>query len=338
VARVREGVLLDDAESAGQFVADPYVMRAHVKSVLCVPIEHQGKLSGILYLENSLSSGVFTPSRLEVLRLLSSQIAVSMENARLYAQERELARLQEEFRLAAKIQKELLPATSPSIHGYEIFGTNAPAQTVGGDYFDFVRLDDQHLVMCIADVSGKGLPASLLMANLQASLRGQAKLTLSPAECLSRVNRLLFDSTAAEKYATVFYGILDLHSHRFRYSNGGHETPFLITAAGGCTALVSGGIPLGMLESFPFEEGEILLAPGDLLVMYSDGITEAMNASQVQFGRERLVEFLREQHDRPVKELSTAIVESVRRHEQGSVQSDDITLVAARRIDRSHPA
>jgi len=331
VARSREHVVLDDAASAGPFTADPYVSQGGIRSILCMPIEHQGKLSGILYLENSLSPGVFTPSRIEVLRLLSSQIAVSMENARLYAREKELARMQEEVRLAAKIQRELLPSSVPRIDGYELTGTNAPALAVGGDYLDYIRIDDGTLAICIGDVSGKGLPASLLMANLQASLRGQSGPGRSPAECVARVNRMLYESTGAEKFATVFYGILDPRSHRFRYCNAGHETPLLFHADGRCEELLAGGIALGILDTFAFEEGEVRFSAGDMLVMYSDGVTEAMSPAHEQFGRDRLAEFLRANRHLSAGDLTAQVAEAVRRHEAGAPQSDDITLVAVRR-------
>jgi sigma-B regulation protein RsbU (phosphoserine phosphatase) len=254
-----------------------------------------------------------------------------MENARLYAQERELVRMQEEYRLAAKIQQELLPARPPDVPGYEIFGTNIPALAVGGDYFDFIRIDDRRLAICIGDVSGKGLPASLLMANLQASLRGQSRQTLSPRECLSRSNRLLYESTAAEKYATVFYGILDTESHRFRYCNGGHEHPLLVAPSGKVVELVTGGVALGLLESFPYEEAEVSFMPGGLLVMYSDGVTEAMTASGEQFGRAKLEGVVAEERSATLQGLGEKIVGAVRAHAGAAPQSDDITLVAVRR-------
>jgi phosphoserine phosphatase RsbU/P len=211
-------------------------------------------------------------------------------------------------------------------------GMNTPALAVGGDYFDYIQNDDGTLAICIGDVSGKGLPASLLMANLQASLRGQSGANRSPAECLSRVNRLLHDSTSAEKFATVFYGILDPQTHRFRFCNGGHETPLVFRAGGGCMELSAGGPALGILDSFRFEEGEVELAPGDLLVMYSDGITEAMSPLHELFGRERLGELLRSVQELPARELAAKVVETVRRHENGAPQSDDITLVVVRRV------
>jgi predicted ATPase/serine phosphatase RsbU (regulator of sigma subunit)/tRNA A-37 threonylcarbamoyl transferase component Bud32 len=331
VARVRENVVLDDAGVEGQFVSDPYVQRTRAKSILCMPIQHQGKLGGILFLENSLATHTFTPARLEVLRLLSTQIAVSMENARLYAQERELARIQEEVRLAASIQQELLPQHPPVIEGYEITGRNIPAMAVGGDYFDFIRIDDHRLAVCIGDVSGKGVPASLLMANLQASLRAQSLVTSSPRECLINSNRLLFESTSPEKFATLFYGVLDVRTHTFAYCNAGHEHPLLIDAAGGCRELSAGGIALGMLESFPFEEAVVPFAPGDLLVMYSDGVTEAMDMSVAQFGRAGLEAVLAGRHDLSLDGLTARLVDAVREHAGSAPQSDDITVVAIRR-------
>lgn len=331
VARVRESVVLNDAGAEGRFVSDPYVLRTQAKSILCMPVQHQGKLSAILFLENCLATHTFTPTRLEVLRLLSTQIAVSMENARLYAQERELARIQEEVSLAAKIQQELLPQKPPAVDGYDISGRNIPALTVGGDYFDYIRIDDHRLAVCIGDVSGKGVPAALLMANLQASLRAQTLLTISPSECMANSNRLLFESTSPEKFATLFYGILDMRLHTLTYCNAGHEHPILLGVSGKTQDLEIGGIALGMLESFPFEEAVVTLNPGDLLVMYSDGISEAMDPASERFGRERLDAVLASEKGSPLGSLTSNIVFAVQQHAGGAPQSDDITIVAIRR-------
>jgi sigma-B regulation protein RsbU (phosphoserine phosphatase) len=167
------------------------------------------------------------------------------------------------------------------------------------------------------------------MANVQASLRAQSGR--SPADCIARVNRLLYESTSPEKFATLFYGVLDLRTHRFRYCNCGHEPPLIFREGAQVTELTAGGIALGIMESFEFEEGEASLAPGDLLVMYSDGITEAMSPAHEQFGRERLMELLRANRGLAVREVTQKIVEEVRRHEAGAPQSDDITLVAVKR-------
>jgi predicted ATPase/serine phosphatase RsbU (regulator of sigma subunit) len=331
VARVRESVVLDDAENEGMFVTDPYIVRTHAKSILCMPLQHQGKAGGILYLENRLATHTFTADRIEVLRLLSTQIVVSMENARLYAQERELARMQEEVRLAAKIQQELLPHSPPAIEGYSLAGENIPALAVGGDYFDYIPIDDHTIALCIGDVSGKGVPASLLMANLQATLRALALLTVSPRECVANANRLLFESTSPEKFATLFYGVLDTRSHTFTYCNAGHELPILMGASGERQDLSIGGIALGMLEAFPFEEGVVSLNPGDLLVMYSDGVTEAMSPESEALGRERLDLILAGVHGRSLEAITGRIVTAVKGHAGSAPQSDDITVVVIRR-------
>jgi serine phosphatase RsbU (regulator of sigma subunit) len=331
VARSHQTVVLHNAEVDGDFVGDPYILRVRPRSVLSMPIEHQGRLTGILYLENNLVSNAFTPARLEVLRLLSSQIAVSMENARLYVQERELARMQEEVRLAAVIQRDLLPTHPPVLAGYEILGRNIPAQTVGGDYFDFIRIVDERLAITLGDVSGKGLPASLLMANLQAALRGQTLHDLSPAECLARSNRLLYESTSPEKFATVFYAILDVRTHTLHCCNGGHEHPLLVSTDGTLRTLEAGGTALGFLPEFKYEEEAVPLAGGDLLLIYSDGIPEAMNPHGVQFGHKKLTEILQEHKGLPLQDLLDVIVGRVHAHAAGAPQSDDITLVAVRR-------
>ena len=173
VARSRESLVLDDASQKGDFTGDSYVRRFAPKSVLCTPIIHQGKLAGILYLENNLVSGAFTEERLEVLNLLSTQIAISIENAHLHEEEKELVRIREEVQVASRIQRDLLPQSTPVIPGYQLCGINIPAQIVGGDYYDYIQIDETGVALCLGDVSGKGLPAALLMANLQATLRAQ---------------------------------------------------------------------------------------------------------------------------------------------------------------------
>ncbi len=331
VARTQQDIVIHDAKHDNRFAPDPYLSANHPRSVLCTPIMHQGKLAGILYLENNLIEGAFTPDRVEVLRLLSTQIAVSIENARFHEQGRELARMQEEFRLAATIQQELLPQSAPDIAGYSICGRNIPALAVGGDYFDFIRMDETRVAICIGDVSGKGLPASLLMANLQATLRGQTLLRSGPAECLRRANQLLHASTSPEKFATLFYGILDTSLHRLHCCNAGHEHPVLLRADGSAVQLVKGGIGLGMLEDFEYEEESVEFGSGDLLLMYTDGITEAMNQGQELFGKDRLLRLIHETRNHSAVSTVNAVIAAVNAHRKDWPQSDDITLVAVER-------
>lgn len=332
VARTKDHVVLTDATLSTRFAADPYILQNKPKSILCVPILRQGKLTALLYLENNLTAGAFTQERIEVLRLLSSQIAISIDNALLHEQGKAFARMQEEVRLAAQIQGNLLPQSSPPITGYEIAGSNIPAHAVGGDYFDFIQISEDRWAICIGDVSGKGLPASLLMANLQATLRGQTLLDVPPRECLKRANRLLFQSTSPEKFATLFYGILDARRHTLLFSNAGHDHPFVLNRGIEKTRLKTGGIPLGMIEDFDFEEETISVEPGDLIVMCSDGIAEAMNADENPFGEERLSAILTQPDHHSPQDIIRKTLEAAKEFTGNTPQSDDMTIVVIRRI------
>ena len=335
VARTDEIVLLNDATRTSILKNDPYVAGDMPKSLLCLPISNQGKRSGILYFENNLTTDAFTPRRLEVLRLLSSQIAISLENARLHEREKVYARVQEEIRLAARIQIDLLPRSSPTVPGYEIAGMNLPAQMVGGDYYDFIPLGDHRVAICLGDVAGKGLPASLLMANLQATLRGQTLFDATPAECIRRSNKLLWESTSAEKFATVFFGILDPQNHRFSYVNAGQEIPFILTDDPEPVRLAEGGVALGVVEEFDFKEGAVTLGPGDTMVIVSDGITESMNSSQDLYGEERLRPLLFKLRGCNADALIERIIGDVRSFVGGAPQWDDMTIVVVRRTSVS---
>jgi sigma-B regulation protein RsbU (phosphoserine phosphatase) len=239
--------------------------------------------------------------------------------------------MQEELRFAARIQSELLPQSAPDIPGYELAGKTIPAQEVGGDYYDFIPIDDHHLAFCLGDVTGKGLPASLLMANLQATLRGQTLTTASPKTCLERSNQLLFQSTSPEKFATLFYAILDTQNHQIHYSNAGHENPYLCSTQFGNKRLKTGGIPLGMLPDFVFEEDSVALEDDCMLVLYSDGVTEAMNSEEEQFGDDRIAAVLDQHKHAPASEIIDHLVAAVKKHAAGYPQSDDITVVVMRR-------
>ena len=331
VARTNQSVLLSEASNENLFRNDAYVSSGRSLSLLCMPVSQQGKRGGILFLENTLTADAFTPKRLEVLRLLSAQIAISLENARLHVEAQAYARVQEEIRLAARIQTDLLPGAPPEVPGYEIAGVNHPAQAVGGDYYDFIPLGDGRIAICLGDVSGKGLPASLLMANLQATLRGQALLDASPLDCVRRANRLLWGSTSPEKFATLFYGSLDPGTHELRYVNAGQEIPIVLTCRPEPTLLDTGGVALGVVEEFDFEEGVVKLDPGDTLVVVSDGITEAMNARDEQFERERLRHVLQEMRGQNARMILERLIAEVRSFAGEAPQGDDITIVVVKR-------
>jgi sigma-B regulation protein RsbU (phosphoserine phosphatase) len=302
-----------------------------IHSLLSVPMMMKSELKGVLTVYNKKGGTTFTEEDQRLLAIIASQSAQVIENARLYEAEQALFRMKEELRTAAKIQHDLLPHAPPAIPGYDIAGNSVPAQVVGGDYFDFIPTEGHALAICVGDVSGKGLPASLLMANLQATLRGQTLLSTSAKVCIRRANRLLYQSTSSEKFATLFYGLLDPVGHTLTFCNAGHESPFILTGGELMRRLTTGGTVLSIVEDFPFEEEATPILAGDLLVIYSDGITEAMNERGEQFGERRLAAIIREHHDASAAGLMDEILAATRLHSRGLQQTDDMTLIVLKR-------
>ena len=288
-------------------------------------------LIGVLTAYNKKDEREFTEEDQRLLTIIAMQSGQVIENARLYEEEQKLFGMQEEVRLAAVIQSELLPGEAPSIPCYDIAGTSIPAQQVGGDYFDFIPVEGDTLAVCVGDVSGKGLPASLLMANLQATLRSQTLVDAAPNESIRRSNQLLYRSTDPEKFATLFYGILDFAKHKLTYSNAGHENPFLFGTNSSPGRLETGGTVLGVVENFPFEQDTVSMNPGDLLVIFSDGITEAFDVSDNQFGENQLAEVIKKHKNEPAETITNRIIEAVRQHAGAAPQADDLTLVVIKR-------
>jgi sigma-B regulation protein RsbU (phosphoserine phosphatase) len=303
-----------------------------VRSVLSVPLVLKGRMIGLLNLFNKRAGGDFTDADARLLGIIATQSAQVIEHARLFAEEQALKLMQEEMKLAYEIQMDLLPKEAPRLDGYDIAGVSIPAKTVGGDYFDFITLGDRSLALCLGDVSGKGMPAALLMANLQATLRGQALVDPSPADCLKRSNALLFRSTDADKFATLFYGVLDGATHRLIYANAGHNYPLLLKPGEEPVRLDLGGLVLGCLEEFRYVEGTAAFDPGDTLLIYSDGITESLDANEEEFGEERLAAILRAGGADASGRLIDRILTAVRAHAGDLTQRDDMTLLVIRRI------
>jgi serine phosphatase RsbU (regulator of sigma subunit) len=304
-----------------------------VRCLLCVPMMVKSELIGILTVYNKKLSRGFTEEDQRLLAIIAAQSAQVVENARLSEEERVLQKMKAELRLAAQIQLDLLPKDCPKLSGYDIAAKTIPAEQVGGDYFDFVCSHQNQLALCLGDVSGKGLPAALLMANLQATLRGQAMLTPVPRECLLRANKLLFNSTSPEKFATLFYAVLDPGSGSFCYSNAGHERPVLLKRNQEVRFLGIGGLPLGMLEDRTYEDECEHLHPGDVLVVYSDGIGETVGTSGEQFGAERALEVIKAGAHLSAGELVESMLSAVRRHAANPTQSDDMTMVVVKRLE-----
>jgi len=300
-----------------------------IKTVLCAPLMAKSKLIGILTLYNKKDEETFTDSDQRLLAIIAAQSAQVVENVRLHEEEQKYKAMREQMELASSIQKKLLPSVSPEIAGYAIGGKNVTAKSVGGDYFDYIKIDEHQWGICLGDISGKGLPASLLMSNLQAILRGQALHSPSPGEILNLANIQLFRNTDPEKFATVFFGVVDIKNHTLTYSSAGHEYPFHVHPDGKCNRLKANGLPLGILENSQYEEKKIEIEPGDALIIYSDGITDSINLEEEEFGENRLKELLTSAGSvlhQPMKLIDSVFKASIE-HSGDQPRFDDMTAL-----------
>lgn len=301
-------------------------------SILGVPLKAKGDLIGYLAVFNKKEGKEFTEDDRKLLSIIASQSAQLIENARLYEEEKEYLSMKEEMRLAQTIQMNLLPEVKPELNGYDISATNIPAKEVGGDYFDFISLNEDHFAFCIADITGKGMPAALLMSNLQASLRSQALINVETSLCVNNINRLLYNNTESNKFATLFYGVLDTERHVIEYCNAGHDQPIHIRNGMIDSELEATGLILGVLEEFPYEQDQVHMEVNDVLVLYTDGITEAMNPDEEEFGIERTREILLKHSDKSAIEIQDMLINAIVSHAGSQKQSDDITLMVIKRI------
>lgn len=266
-----------------------------------------------------------------------NEMTLAMKKGREDALAREA--LTHELSNARAIQERLLPSEEPRVAGFQVTGASIPSREIGGDYFDFLIQDTDHLGVAIGDVSGKGMPAALLMANLQASLHGQVLHPSTVAEVVGRVNDLIVKSTDSHMFATFFYGVLDLKEGTLTSTNAGHNPPLVLRNSGEMELLGTGGLLLGMLAGQSYRQETISLEPGEVVVLYTDGITEAVGPSadeddfEAMFGEEALIDVVRRSSHLPAVGIKEAILDAVAAHTSGVDQSDDITLVVIRRQD-----
>jgi phosphoserine phosphatase RsbU/P len=276
----------------------------------------------------------------QLLEVLRKQITLGRERrelARLAVQEtqaqKEIAsqfqQQEHEIAEARAIQEGFLPKQIPQLPGYEIAGAWQSARVVGGDYFDVLPFDGETFGLCIADVAGKGLPAALLMSNLQAAVRGLASPSLSPQELCARLNALLYRNMASDRFVTLFYAHLDGPAGQLRYVSAGHNPPFVVHADGSHDRLREGGVVLGVFANMGFESGVVQLRSGDRVVLYTDGVTEAWNSEEEEFGEERLLRVLQENPTQTAAEIQKKILQSAAEFTHGTWQDDATLLVIA---------
>ena len=293
--KMGEGLIGHVAVSGKPYIArdvrnDPRYInaRARTRSEMVAPIISNEEVIGVFDLESD-ELDAYSEDDLEVLMLLASQVAIIIDKVMLHEQFFEKQRLETQLEVARQVQLELLPPRDPQLEGFDISAYNFPTEEVSGDYYDWVRVYDDQIGVVIADVAGKGVPAALLMAFLRASLRAASHIGYAPHISMSKVNYLLWESIERNQFVTAFYGILDATNRTLAYSNAGHNPPLLIDADGKTRFEERGGVPLGMFRDSRYYEYFATIEPGQMLVLYTDGVTEAMNPSGEEYGGQRLV-------------------------------------------------
>jgi len=289
-------------------------------------IKH-GEFLGILYLD-SRRPAAFSKLDRQILDALAGDAASILDNSRLVERERERQRLEQEINIARDIQQALLPRNFPDNPNFAVTGINFPCLSVGGDYFDVFPLSDGRTAFLIADVSGKGLGAALLTTMLQGALSGMT-LGTDPARVFNHVNRFLCDHSEVGRYATMFFGILDQDGH-LEFINAGHPSPFLIRRGVAEEAFTEGSYPVGLVPEAEYTAACLKLEPGDTLVLFSDGVTEAMDPDEQFFGVQRLKQILTGQTECPLEQLQKCVLEAVENFTRGARQADDLTLLIVR--------
>ena len=331
VMKAQESILTSDATIDDRFKAGQSVEIQQIRSLMCAPLWNNREVIGLIYLDSRQKSGLFTLDDLRLLTHLANVAAVKIENARLFEQAVAAERMEQEIQKAAEIQNHLLPQEGPPIEGYEIFGTSLMCRAVGGDYYDYVPLEDGRYGLGLGDVAGKGLPAALLMASFQASLRALSEMELSPDDTIRRLNRLLCKSIPENRFVTFFYAVLEPKTHVLTYVNAGQNPPYIVRHGGGSDRLEQSGPPLALLEDATYKSHQTRLEPGDVLVCYSDGISEARGPSEEEFGELRLCEVVANEATRPAVELVRAVTLALQGHCAGRAYQDDVTLVVLKR-------
>ncbi len=328
--RDNQAILIRDVEGDEHLKMSESIASLKIRSAICTPLWNGEKTVGILYVDTTERSNLFGETDLYFFSALSGLIAEKIENALLAEIAKDKQRLDTEIEIARDIQRNLFPKTLPEISGYDIACFNRPSTEVGGDYYDVLILDDDFYGMAIGDVVGKGIGAAMLMSNLQAVLRARAWNIKRPGDLLNRINTDIVGRVGEGRFITFVYFLLDTQNSNLIYSNAGHNPPYLVRG-GEVKELEVSGIPLGIFAETRYGDSEEPLSPGDVVVLYSDGITECMNNEENEFGEDRLKEVLAANSDRSAHDISEAIVRAADDFREEAPSSDDITLVVLKR-------
>ena len=332
---VGEAIYVDDVKNHPAF-RDAFTRYSENVSALVAPLRYAGKDLGVLAVARKHEDGLFSSNDFAVFKSAAEQSAFAIGNARIHREANEKRAMENELRTAREVQRILLPQTDPVVPGFRISGTNLPARIISGDYYDYIDLGDGKYGIVIADVSGKGVPAGLLMAMCRSALRSVAGGEMSPSKALAQVNRQLFPDIREDMFISMAYGILDGMTGKLTLSRAGHDPALCYRRAGGTVeSLRSPGLALGVDSGQVFEritkDQEITLAPGDCVLFYTDGVREAVDAQEEEFGMERMADVFSQSAPLGAETVLVRMQEELKAFTGESTQMDDITLVVIER-------
>jgi len=329
VLEQKKAVLSADAASDSRFDASESISALTIRSMMCVPmLDLQGEPVGAINIDTQNSMMQFTDEDLDIMVAVAGQAAMTYESAQLVQSYVEKQKQDSEMDIARQVQHALLPEEFPAAEGYEFFASYESAQAVGGDYYDAIRTSDGRIWLAFGDVAGKGVPASLVMSRMSSVVRSTSEFVTHAGEAVMKINDHMCAKAVEGRFVTFVLTILDPINHKMWIVNAGHMSPIIKIAGGGTVDLdeESIGVPIGVIEGFEFEMVERDISPGETIVLFTDGVSEAMNPDSELYGMDRLHEFIQNGSDTP-EELGQQIREDVRLHADGRPQNDDITLM-----------
>lgn len=293
-----------------------------------LPIKRHDATAGVLCLGPKLTRQPYSDGDIEFVSALGNLASVSITNSMLVEQQIEKERLEQEMKLAREIQENLQPSSVPQIEGLDIAFIALPSQMVAGDYLDIIELDDKRTLFAVGDVTGKGLPASLLMSNVQACLHILLPMDMSIEEATVHINRVICGNTTFDKFITFFYGIYSVETRAFNYVNAGHNPPMVVHADGTSEELEAGGLLLGVMAGVPYDSGTLNVKAGDVIAIFTDGVTEAMSIDEEEYGEERLLEVLKACRDQSADGIMETVLADIKVFTKGvDILSDDLTMI-----------
>lgn len=328
-----EPILTSDAQADERFNMRQSVVILGLRSILCVPLKIKQATIGVIYVDNRIQAGLFSYSDLELLNAIAATAAIAIENARLYQLAVEKGRLERELQMARQVQTNLLPRQTPQIPGWDFAALWLPARQVAGDYYDFIQLAPTSLGLVVADVTDKGMPAALFMALVRTLVRASVDRAASPQEAITQANHLICADASNGMFVTLFFGALDLHNGVLTYVNAGHNPPYhFCRATGELRRLLRSGMALGVDAEAPYDQQEVRLDPGDVVFLYTDGIPDALNAANQEFGLQRIEDLLLRYAQAGAMALLNQMENAIEAFIGSTASFDDITIVAVRRI------